>query len=344
MDGTILQGSFVSTGANIYIPLRTGVTWMKVYDYTTANTAVADEAYAWYWQLGMPTNIRSYHHTGGSLAAFEAQGAVGDFVLYDSSIIDTTAATAFTDITNAAPGVVTTGDTHTTALNTGDIVRLFNIVGGQQLGGIDYTVGNVVLDTSFTLANMPAIVAVPAPGATAVWRKIPYDAYFYPVHRYISKVRAWPTDLTKTQITMTVTHGYQIGQKVRFIVPAAYGMTGLNGLQATIIQINVTDNTASTNTIVVDLNCSAFAAFAFPLSAATPFSPAMVVPIGMDTAEALYPVPPLPMIPPFDILTDATKNIASIGMILRGGATPTFGPGGKAADVIYWMAGTSFGM
>lgn len=343
MDGQILQGSFVSTGANVYIPLRTGVTWMKVYDYTTANTSVADEAYAWYWQLGMPTNIRSYHHTGGSLAAFEAQGAAGDFVLYDSSIIDTTATVAFTDITNAAPGVVTSGATAAVGLQNGDIVRLYNIVGGQQLGGIDFTVSAVGAN-AFTLRDMAAIVAVPAPGATAVWRKIPYDAYFYPVHRYISKVRAWPTDLTKTQITMTVTHGYQIGQKVRFVVPAAYGMTGLNGLQATIIQINVTDNTASTNTIVVDLDCNAFAAFAFPVTAAVPFSPAMVVPIGMDTAEALYPAPMVPIILPQDILSDATKNIASIGMILRGGATPTFGPGGKNNDVMYWMAGTSFGM
>lgn len=344
MDGQILQGSFVATGSNIYIPLRTGVTWMRVYDYTTANTQVNAEAFQWQWQLGMPTNGLKWYHPAGDHTVAVANGEVGNFVLYDSSIIDTTASTAFTDISNAAPGVVLTADTHTTALNTGDIVRLFNIVGGQQLGGIDFTVGNVVLDTSFTLANMPAIVAAAAPGATAVWRKIPYDAYFYPVHRYISKVRAWPTDLTKTQITMTVTHGYQIGQKVRFVVPAAYGMTGLNGLQATIIQINVTDNTASTNTIVVDLDCNAFSAFVFPLTADVPFSPAMVVPIGMDTAEALYPVPPLPLIPPFDILTDATKNIASIGMILRGGATPTFGPGGKANDVMYWMAGTSFGM
>ena len=343
MDGTILQGSFVATGANIYIPLRTGVTWMRVYDYTTANTQVNGEAFQWQWQLGMPTNGLKWYHPAGNHTVAVDNGEVGNFVLYNSSIIDTTATVAFTDITNAAPGVVTSGATAAVGLNNGDIVRFYNIVGGQQLGGIDFTVGAVGAN-AFTLINMAAIAAVGAPGATAVWRKIPYDAYFYPVHRYISQV-AVGVDPTTILVTMTVTHGYQIGQKVRFIVPAAYGMTELNGLQGTIVNMGVASaGINSTNTITVNINAGGFTAFAFPLNAAVPFSPAMVIPIGMDTAEALYPVPPLPLIPPFDILTDATKNIASIGMILRGGATPDFGPGGKANDVMYWMAGTSFGM
>ena len=344
MNESILRGSFVSTGVNKYVPIRSGVDWMQVFNYTnwiTAQGAHVNLAIQYNWQFGMPAGagIRQFWNANGT-DVINTGIAIPGFTLYDSSILNTSATVAFTDITNAAPGVVTSGATAAVGLVNGDIVRLFNIVGGQQLGGIDFTVSAVGAN-AFSLANMPAIVAVPAPGANAVWRKIPYDAYFYPTHRYISKVRAWPTDTSKTQITMTVTHGYQIGQKVRFVVPVAYGMKELNSIQATIIQINVVDANAATNTIIVDLDCSTFTAFAFPLSAASPFSPAMVIPIGMDTAEALYPVPPLPIIPPFDILTGATLNTSSIGIILGGGAT---GPAGINNDIVYWMAGKSGNM
>lgn len=345
--GTILDsGRLVSAGSVIRIPCVQGASWLKVVNYTEATAANANHGVEYFWQLGMTANdclvsLRNAGATAMNTSTAITLGVPG-VTLIDTSLINTVSvATVLTGITNAAPGVVATADTHTAGLATGDIVRLYDVVGGNQLSGIDFTVGNVILDTSFTLANMAAIVAVAAPGATAVWRKIPYDAYFYPTHRYISKIRAWPTDTTKTQITLTVTHGYQIGQQVRFVIPAAYGMTQLNGLQGTIVQMNVTDNTGSTNTIIVDTPVTGFTAFAFPLSAAVPFSPAMVVPIGMNTSEALYPVPPLPIVPPYDNLTDATLNTANKYLVLGAGITS---PAGSNNDVLFWSIGTSYSL
>jgi hypothetical protein len=127
---------------------------------------------------------------------------------------------------------------------------------------------------------------------------------------------------------MSVTHDYIVGQEVRLIIPDAFGMVEANGLSGTILSI--TQN-ATNNLIELDIDSSAFTLFDFPLTAVGAFSPAMVVPIGEDTAAALAAGT--------DILSDATENRSYIGMQLAGG---TSCPAGANADVIYWVAGKSF--
>jgi hypothetical protein len=96
--------------------------------------------------------------------------------------------------------------------------------------------------------------------------------------------------------------------------------------------ITAVDATVTTgNSITVNIDSTAFTAFAFPLSAAVPFTFAEVIPVGEDTASALTAG--------VDILTDATINTGYIGMILTGGASC---PGGVVSDVVYWTAGKSF--
>ena len=104
----------------------------------------------------------------------------------------------------------------------------------------------------------------------------------------------------------------------------------MNGLQVTITAVDLVNNT-----ITINVDSSAFSAFAFPtaaqLSAAGAFTQAQVVPMGEDTADALSQG--------VDILTDATLNTAFIGMQLAAGVNS---PAGSASDVIYWQAGTVF--
>ena len=326
MDNTIIQqGMFTSTGSSVTVNLRSDVDWMMVYNLTQAanNSQTTAIGVKYYWQRGMPANAKWVTLKSNATNASQLEQYVtgGGFILVDSSLqTPGVLQSTITAISNATIPVVT--NTGTNGLVAGNVVRLINVAGAQQIGGMDFTVGyNTLSTTTFSLDYMSTIVA----GTTGSWKLIPFNPIFYPRRRSITAI----TQATSAVVTLSVTHGYQIGQLVRMVVPAAFGMVEMNGLQATIIAINT--NTSSGNTITLDIDSSAFTAFAFPLSAATPFSPAEVVPMGEDTAAALdYGV---------DILSDATLNESYIGMILGGGVNC---PAGAASDAIAWVAGKSF--
>jgi hypothetical protein len=325
MDNTILQqGRFTSTGSSVNIPLRSDVDWMYVYNVTQAaasqTTAIGVK---YYWQRGFPAGAKwsTLKSNAANAANLEAYSTSSGFTLYDSSqqapgILNAT----ITAISNASIPVVSNSGTN--GLVAGDVVRIINVASAQQLGGYDFTVGyNTLTSGTFSLDYMAQIVA----GTTGSWRKIPYNPIFYPRRRFVTKI----TQAAQAVVTLSVTHGYQVGQQVRLVVPADFGMVEMDGLQATIVAVNTT--TTSGNTITLDVDSSSFTAFAFPLSAASPFSPALVVPIGEDSAYAIAQG--------LDVLSDATVDVSEIGLVLAGGAN---NPAGAASDVIYWVAGKSF--
>lgn len=324
MDLTIIQqGRFTADGTAKTIQLRSDLDWMMVYNFTQAATQQATgRGVQFYWQRGFAADAAiEYKKTNSTDALNMVTVSSGGFTLVDSSlqapgVLNST----ITAISNASIPVVTNSGTN--GLSAGDVVRLINVAGAQQLGGIDFTVGyNTLSTTTFSLDYMSQIVA----GTTGSWRKINFDPIFYPRRRFITKI----SQAAQAVVTLSVTHGYKVGQQVRFEVPTAFGMVEMNGLQGTIVAINTT--TTSGNTITVDIDSSAFTAFAFPLTAAVPFSPALVVPIGEDTADALLLGQ--------DILSDATVNQSYIGIKLAAGAQS---PAGSSGDVIYWVAGKSF--
>ena len=323
------QGRFTSTGANVVIQLRSDLDWMWVKNYTVSIAAGAGAGAEFYWQRGMAQGrglVYSKTAVTGALAVAQIAANSG-FYLVDSSVNLPGPSLALTGITAGNPPVVNTANT--ASLSNGDIVRIFNTVGAKQLGGLDFTIGALSAGVSFTLAFM-AQIASANPGA-GTFRRIPYNPYFYPSSRYITKI----SQATQAIVTLSVTHSYTVGQVVRLIVPTvtalAYGMTALDGLQATIVAINQADADGVTNTITIDIDTTGFSAFAFPLTTAPGFTPAQVVPMGENTAEAL--------LLGANILGDATVNTAYIGIQLVAGA---LAPAGVAEDVIYWVAGKSF--
>jgi hypothetical protein len=189
---------------------------------------------------------------------------------------------------------------------------------------------------------MDSIVNAAGPGT---YRVIPFDPYFYPPIRIITKIAVATTGTAaagnpamsadQALVTLSVTQNYTVGQEIRFIIPtvtaAAFGMTELNGVEATIIAIGDTDSDGATNTIRVAVDVSGFTAFAYPVTADPRTTPAQVVPIGENTAVALQYGQ--------NILADATVNTAYIGILLQAGVTS---PAGSEGDVIYWVAGKSF--
>jgi hypothetical protein len=329
----IQQGSFSSDGKDKIITMRSDVDWVKVYNLTNIAGTTQWAGTEWFWQREMANNdsVTNYHaaasqviSTSTSIIGYNGVTNYPGISLIDSSAnpvgaLDTT----ITAVSNAAPPVATL--TSTAGLNAGDIVRMINIVGGQQLGGIDFTIGNGTFDaTHFSLDYMATIVA----GTTGSFRKIDFDPLYYPRKRFISAV----TSAASAVVTLTVTHGYTIGQKVRFSVPAAYGMTQLDNLQGTITAISTANNT-----VTVDINSSAFTAFAFPLTAAAPFTQALMMPIGECVEVIAGKIP----------MDDATYNTGYIGFKLGTSATAAVAlasPGGTTDDAIKWMAGKSFNL
>lgn len=325
MDNTILQqGRFTSTGSSVVIPVRSDIDWMRVYNVTQAaagqTTAVGVE---YYWQRGFASGAKwTYFKSNAANAANLSQYITSNgFTLIDTSVQTPGALQAtVTAVSNAAIPVVSNSGSN--GLVAGDIVRMIDVTGAQQLGGIDFTVGhNTLTSGTFSLDYMAQIVA----GTTGSFRKINYNPIFYPRRRVITKV----TQASQAVVTLSVTHGYEIGQKVRLRVPAEFGMVELHEREATIVDIDTTVTTG--NTITLDIDSSGFTAFAWPLTSNVAFTPAEVIPLGEDTAEAIAAG--------VDLLSDATVNRALIGMQLAGGAS---NPAGANNDVIYWVAGKSF--
>lgn len=323
-DTVIQQGRFTSDGTAKTLRIRSDLDWLKVYNTTVAaanqTTAVG---VSYLWLRGFPAGAQWEHlkSNAANAANLDQYLTTGGFTLVDSSVQTPGNLNAtITAISNAAIPVVSNSGTN--GLSAGDVVRIINVSGAQQLGGFDFTVGyNTLTSGTFSLDYMSQIVA----GTTGSWRKINFDPIFYPRRRFITKI----TQAASAVVTMSVTHGYKVGQLVRFVVPAAYGMVEMNGLQGTITAIDTTTTTG--NSITVNIDSSAFTAFAWPLTAAVPFTAAEVIPVGEDTAQALSSG--------VDILTDATINTGFIGITLAAGANS---PAGQTNDVIYWVAGKSF--
>ena len=325
MDNTILQqGRFTSAGTAKTLTLRSDVDWMIVYNTTVAaaaQTTVLGVKY--YWQRGFAADSKwtTMKSNAANAADLERMVTSSGFTLVDSSSApEGTLNATVTDVSNAAIPVVSNSGTN--ALTAGDVVRLINVTTAQQLGGMDFTVGhNTLTSGTFSLDYMAQVVTA----TTGSWRKIKYNPLYYPRRRYVTAVTA----ASSAVITMSVTHGFTVGQSVRLVVPAAFGMIEADGLLGTITAIDTTVTTG--NTITVDIDSSAFTAFAFPVSADVPFTFAEVVPVGEDTAQALTSS--------VNILSDATENTGYIGMTLAAGAS---NPGGATSDVMYWVAGKSF--
>jgi len=319
-----LQGTFTSNGTAHVLQLPTGVDYIRVYNLTVSYAAGAGTGAEFYWQRGMTQGQGTeYKKTAATNALQVGQiAANAGFYLIDSSVNIPGPSLALTGITGGTPPVVNTANT--TSLNPGDIVRIFNTAGAQQFGGIDFTVGTIVPATSFQLAYGPTIVAA-VPGA-GTFRRIPFDPIYYPRRRIISSI----SQATQAIVKFTVTHGYTIGQVLEFHVPtvtaAAFGMTELNNVQATIVDVSLANNT-----VTIDLDTTGFTAFAWPLTADGAFTPAHVVPVGENTAEALTQN--------VNILGDATINTGYFGLQLMAGVDS---PAGVNNDSIYWVAGKSF--
>jgi len=330
-DNTIIQqGHFTSDGTDKIIPLRSDVDWVEVHNLTNIAGSTQWDSVKWYWQREMTDDdsILQFHAAADQILSMSTS-AIGfngatyrGISLIDSSDKTPGAAVAVTAGTNATQPVYDTGDTG--RLIAGSIVRIQN-TDHDNVDGLDFTVDTVTLNTSFRLANTlqqaPGVVA----GAAGTYRYIAPNVTVYNMFNPKKRVIANITQAAAGVVTTLVDHNYSTGQKIRMNVPAACGMIELDGQLVTVTYL-----TASTFSI--DVATTGYTAFAFPLPAAVPFTPASAIPVGIDATLNTS-------------LAGALANEAFIGIIL--GTSSNAGiasgsPGGSNGDVIKWRAGKSF--
>lgn len=318
-DNTIVQqGRFTSNGRPKTIKLRSDIDWMRVYNITVAQAPQTDAVgVEYYWQRGFPNDacIEYKKSEAADAADLTEYNTTGGFTLIDSSKQDYGAVMAVTGIDANDPPEVTVASTDN--LYDGDVVRFFNVIGGTQLGGMDFTI-DVQGGTTF---NLPYMAQIAATGAGEL-RLVKFDPLFYPRRRFITKI----TKASQAVVTLSVTHGFTVGQALRFQVSDEYGMVEINGKLATVVAINTT-----TNTVTMDIDTSSFTTFVFPDTTVDAFTQAQLVPVGEDTAEAISAGA--------NLLADATVNEGFIGIRLAAGDDS---PAGNNNNVIYWVAGKSF--
>ena len=261
------------------------------------------------WQRGFPDGSALVKEkTTVSDVISETIILANGYTLVDTSKQIFGPAIAYSGITNVIDPVVATANTSGLIANS-TVVRLFNPL-AYQLSGMDFTVGTLVANTSFALAYAGMAPGDAAPGA-GTWEVITYDPIYYPRRRFITNIILGNT----TQVQMSVTSGYNVGEKVSFIVPKVYGTIEMNGLRGTILSIDL-----STNTITLDINSSGFTAFTFPRASSVPFTQAQVIPQGE--------IPTLS--------NSATQNKAVLGILVGTAVCGTIG------RVMYWRATKAF--
>lgn len=271
--GSQMSGTLVGTTAPFNISLPPGYDDFEMINITDIGSTAASTPVMKARGTSAMSAGSAYYSTktnGAATLDLETTTTSGGFtIVADSGHYPLGASRVCTAETAANPSVVSSGTT--TGLVAGStIVRMYNVTGMQQISGMDFTVGTVVASTSFQLKFLDAS-GFAAPGTGGTYRIVPFDSgYFYPRVRTITKV----TTGTTTQIQMSVLANFAVGEYVRLVVPSAYAMTQLNGLQG-----KVTAFDATTNTITVDIDSSAFTAFAFPASGSATTSFAQVVPI-----------------------------------------------------------------
>lgn len=253
-------GDFISTGNPFYVDFPAGIDEFRLYNQTTFAAGAGITEAIWYRSLNNGVAITD---TLGAGTLTKTVITAAGFTYQDSSTAVPGALVASgTAITAATPAVVADAAAVGTAPIVGDVVRMLNTTGMLQISGMEFSVTAATAGVSYTLGYLPA-AGFAAAATNADFRILPFDYLSVPRKRYITCITA----ANPAVVTLSVTHGYVVGERVTFVNNPdrgayRFGMPEINGLSGEITAIN-----AGTNTITVNINSAAFTAFAFPTSA-----------------------------------------------------------------------------
>jgi hypothetical protein len=316
----ILSGTFTTdaTPTAVTLPLPAGATEIELINITDFHSAAGNtHTVRAEGRAFLPTGAAILHKKDGgatinlletmTTAAQEAAGN-GFTFFTDSGNQGLGVAVAVTAITGANPAVASSASTAV----VGDVVRIYGTTGQLQYSGMDFTVTAVNPGVTQTLGYLNSngyaaatagfMRILPFRGVALSSGSTAPDPRFYPRARYITAI----TQANPAVVTLSVAHSYTIGEKVRIIVPAVFGMVEMNNYLATITAVSYANNT-----ITLDINSAGFTAFAFPLSAtaAGGITFAQIIPVGEAAVNTLA-------LPVANFLFDATRNTSISGVVI----------------------------
>lgn len=247
-------GTLTSTGSTQWIDLPCDIDEFILYNKT--NLAAGSGIIETRWNNTMAdATAQTLTLSGGTIT--NAIITSGGFTYQDASE-SLGSANAITAVTAANPAVASA----TTTPQVGDIVRVYNTTAMLQIAGLDLSVTAVSAGSTLTFGYLDAS-GFAAAATAGYYRKLPFDLSSYPRKRYITKI----TQASSAVITLSVTHGYSVGEKVTIYNRSdrgayRFGMSQIDGQTGTITAVSTTNNT-----ITVDIDSSSYDAFAYPTSA-----------------------------------------------------------------------------
>jgi hypothetical protein len=272
----LAQYKFTSTGAGKKIPLPGDADMVRVLNYTQdATTQATGRGVRFEWRKGM---IDDYAietlKTNNTNALNETIVTSGGFTYVPVAPITEAVVTGGTTITQAAGAACTV----TNSYANGDRIRMLGCTGMRQIAGMDFTISSVS-GAGFTLLGLDSS-GFAAPGTAFTCRRISLLDAVEPRFLFITGI----SQAASAVVTVSTTHSYTVGDLIHFSIPSSFGMVEMNGLTGRISAIG-------TYTITVDINSSAFTAFAFPANTLVPTTPlfATLAPAGQrNTYDVAY--------------------------------------------------------
>lgn len=335
MPFTILTGdSFTSTGVGVKIPLPSSADYFVTTNVTQLPLAPATGVVIraeWFGpKFGVGATAANdgvrWKKTNSTNAllidTFATSTASNGFTYVTvSPVVEAQAANAITAITAASPAVVSQTNTY----SDGDILRLYSTTGMLQIAGMDFQI-STVSGSGYTLIGLRA-AGFAAPATAGFTRRISKYAAVDPEFLYITEITQATQAVVRTSVDPTAY--YSVGMLIHFSIPGSFGMTQMNQLTGKITAVS-----AANYTLTVDIDSTAFTAFAFPASTSSPTAQlfATLAPAGARTQ--FNPVTLVQTGYDFQKQPFRTGQFTPY-MFLAGGAQS---PAGAAADIINWTA------
>jgi hypothetical protein len=260
-----------STAQDIQIASMDPPDYFIMKNITQWGSNVAKDIEFW-WERSMALGTANGIHQAVTTSALNSFTLTTDGITpYNTASPPTfTPNSTVTAVTKGSAGGVTvvtlTNDgatAHGPKIQTGDFVRLTNVVGMQQISGYVFQVVATTSTTSITIDLDSSGFA--ASGTTAVAQKVIPSQYYPRAQRITAITQANPCVVSLTQDT-----NFTVGERVSFRVPASTTtfttMSQINNVFGVVTA--VTNATATTcSTVTVAINTSGFSAFSLPTSA-----------------------------------------------------------------------------
>ncbi len=332
-----LSTATIASGLDLYVNSENPPDYVVLRSLTGWGESSDAQAIEWFWERSMSQGaakgiLQSSEGSTPQLPAMTSYFISSNGIsCYDTANPPTFAALAGTAISGiAGTFVVTMADTGT--ISVGDWVRLYNVVGEQQIAGYSFQVTAVTANTNITLGYMASSGMTFAADATAVQVVKYIPSRMYPRWTYIANV----TRASQAVVYFTGKNDYTPGEIVSFRVTSDFGMDELNNKRARVLSVT---NSATVSSITLDLDTSGYTAFAFPTSAnaADGSTPAVCVPsssgVVPDAGSAT-----VPQEPPGTNLRDSADNRNKRVIHLGPGLFNVASHGSDNGDVWLWQA------